>query len=231
MTKNCIVVDDEPIARDILTKYIGQIPYFNLVGFCSNGLEALELLRSMPVDLIVLDINMPRLNGFEMLRTLKAAPHVIITSAHAEYALEGFELSVTDYLLKPFSFQRFLQATEKIIKSDQKCSSANNPEEVQTHIFVKSDKTLARINLAEVSHIEAYGNYIYIHIGQDKIVSKQTLSDFEKQLPNNSFIRIHKSYIVSLYAIKYLKGNQLFIGEKSIPVGRVYRDSLIAKMI
>lgn len=226
MTLNCIIVDDEPIARDILINYIAQVPYLHLVASCSDAFEAMEALNKTDVDLIILDINMPRLTGFDMLRSLKKYPSVIITSAYTEYALEGFELSVTDYLLKPFSFQRFVQATEKTIKASPPIPARTEAGD-EPFLMVKSDKKLTKILCKEISFIEAYGNYVFIYRGENKIISKQTLTEFEKQLPSGKFIRVHKSYIVSLNAIKYLEGNQVSIGNRNIPIGKVYRENLL----
>jgi two-component system LytT family response regulator len=229
MTLNCIIVDDEPIARDILAKYIEQIPYLNLVTSCEDAFEAMQVLNREDIDLIVLDINMPRLTGIEMLRSLKRYPAVIITSAYPEYALEGFELSVTDYLLKPFSFPRFVQATEKVVKNQQAPAPAPAAPETEVFLAVRSDKKLTRILISGILYIEAYGNYIIIHSGKDKVISKQTLTQFESQLPAGKFIRIHKSFIVSLKAIKYLEGNQVCIGDKMLPIGKVFKDNLVKR--
>lgn len=228
MNINCIIVDDEPIARGILEKYVEQVPYLTLVASCEDAFEAMRLLNSGNIDLVILDINMPKLTGFEMLRTLKKYPAVIITSAYPEYALEGFELSVTDYLLKPFSFQRFVQATEKIVHQTSEPVPAVREEEL--FLLVKSDKKLTKVFFNDISYVEAYGNYIFIHTGQERIMSKQTLTQFEAQLPATRFARIHKSYIASLKAIKYLEGNEVSIGGKKLPVGKVYKDGLMNKL-
>lgn len=227
MTLNCMIVDDEPIARDILTKYIGQIPYLNLVASCEDAFEAMQVLNRGDIDLMVLDINMPRLTGLEMLRSLKRYPAVIITSAYPEYALEGFELAVTDYLLKPFSFPRFVQATEKVVKGRQEQPLAAPEPSTEDFLMVKSDKKLTKVLLGEVSYIEAYGNYIFIYRNGDRVMSKQTLTQFESQLPAGKFIRIHKSFIVSLKAIKYVEGNQVSIGAKMLPIGKVFKENLL----
>jgi two-component system LytT family response regulator len=228
MTLNCLIVDDEPIARDILRTYISQVPYLNLAGECSDAFEAMEILKTKDIDLIILDINMPRLTGFEMLRSLKKYPAVIITSAYPEYALEGFELSVTDYLLKPFSFPRFVQASEKVVNKTSETPPAAKDEDL--FLMVKSDKKLTKVFFDEISYIEAYGNYIFIYAGQERVMSKQTLSQFEGQLPATKFARIHKSYIASLKAIKYLEGNEVSIAGKKLPVGKVFRESLLNKL-
>jgi DNA-binding LytR/AlgR family response regulator len=221
-------VDDEPIARDILKNYIEQVPYLTLVASCEDAFEAMETLKTKDIDLIILDINMPRLTGFEMLRSLKKYPAVIITSAYPEYALEGFELSVTDYLLKPFSFPRFVQATEKVVNKTSETPAAAKDEEL--FLMVKSDKKLTKVFFDEISFIEAYGNYIFIYTGQERVMSKQTLTQFEEQLPPSKFTRIHKSYIASLKAIKYLEGNEVSISGKKLPVGKVFRESLLNKL-
>lgn len=228
MNINCIIVDDEPIARDILKTYIEQVPYLTLVASCEGAFEAMQVLKTKDIDLIILDINMPRLTGFEMLRSLKKYPAVVIISAYPEYALEGFELSVTDYLLKPFSFPRFVQATEKVVNKTNETPAAARDEEL--FLMVKSDKKLTKVFFDEISYIEACGNYIFIYTGQERVMSKQTLSQFEAQLPASKFSRIHKSYIASLKAIKYLEGNEVSIADKKLPVGKVYRESLLGKL-
>ncbi|SEW35861.1 two component transcriptional regulator, LytTR family [Chitinophaga sp. YR573] len=228
MNINCIIVDDEPIARDILKKYIEQVPYLTLAASCEDAFEAMQVLNKQDIDLIILDINMPRLTGFEMLRSLKKYPAVIITSAYPEYALEGFELSVTDYLLKPFSFPRFVQATEKVVNKTSDMRVAAKDEEL--FLMVKSDKKLTKVFFDEISYVEAYGNYIFIYTGQERVMSKQTLTQFEQQLPSSKFTRIHKSYIASLKAIKYIEGNEVFMGSKKLPVGKVYREQLLQKL-
>src|SRR5579859_1685048 len=195
MNISCIIVDDEPIARDILKTYIEQVPYLTLVASCEDAFEAMQALKTNEIDLIFLDINMPRLTGFEMLRSLKKYPAVIITSAYPEHALEGFELSVTDYLLKPFLFPRFVQATEKVFNRTGEAATFTKEEDL--FIMVKSDKKLTKVFFDEISYVEAYGNYIFIYTGRERIMSKQTLTQFEQQLPAARFTRIHKSYIAS----------------------------------
>ncbi len=228
---NCIIVDDEPIARDLLKTYIEQIPYLVLVANCEDAFEAMQVINDKNIDLIILDINMPRLTGFEMLRSLKKYPSVIITSAYGEFALEGFELSVIDYLLKPFSFPRFVQATERAINKRPDATFPDQKKELEGFVMVKSDKKLAKILLKEIEYAEAYGNYIFIYRSMgDRIMSKQTLTQFEEQLPKNIFIRIHKSYLLSLTAIKYLEGNQITLNSRKLPIGKVFRESLMKRL-
>ncbi|WP_083227737.1 LytTR family DNA-binding domain-containing protein [Mucilaginibacter sp. PPCGB 2223] len=231
MNINCIIVDDEPIARDILKTYTEQIPYLKLIACCEDAFEAMQVLNRKEVDLIILDINMPRLTGFEMLRSLKNYPAVIITSAYPEYAIEGFELSVTDYLLKPFSFPRFVQATEKVMNRNQDSAATDKMVYDEGFLMVKSDKKLTKIFLEEIEYVEAYGNYIFIYRNNgDRVMSKQTLIQFEEQLPANKFIRIHKSYLLSLKAVKYLEGNEVALANRKLPVGKVYRENLMKSL-
>jgi two-component system LytT family response regulator len=229
---NCIIVDDEPIARDILRTYIAQIPYLVLVGSCEDAFEAMRILNEKEIDLIILDINMPRLSGFEMLRSLNKYPSVIITSAYGAFALEGFELSVTDYLLKPFSFPRFVQATEKAVNKVRDVVLHDQKVDHEDFVMVKSDKKLTKIWLTEIEYAEAYGNYIFIYRNAgDRIMSKQTLTQFEEQLPSNKFIRIHKSFVLSLTAIKYLEGNEITLNSRKLPLGKVYRENLMRRLL
>ena len=231
MTINCLVVDDEPIARDILKTYVEQVPYLTLVASCEDAFEAMQLINKGNIDLIILDINMPRLTGFDMLRTLKKYPAVIITSAYAEFALEGFELSVTDYLLKPFSFPRFVQATEKVLNRNAEPAAADKTSLTEDFLMVKSDKKLTKLFLEEIEYAEAYGNYIFIYrTNGDRIMSKQTLTQFEEQLPASRFIRIHKSFLLALKAVKYLEGNEVALGSRKLPVGKVFRENLLKKL-
>jgi len=229
MTLNCIIVEDEPIARDILRTYILQVPYLTLLGECADAFEAMQLIYKQAVDLVFLDINMPRLSGLDMLRTLKKYPAIIITSAYPEYALDGFELSVTDYLLKPFSFPRFVQATEKVLNQNELSEKSYRQPEKDDFLMVKSDKKLTKIFFNDITYVEAYGNYIFIYCGPERIMSKQTLTQFEEQLPGNKFVRIHKSYIVSMKAVKFFEGNEVAVDGKKLPVGKVYRNEMLKR--
>ncbi|HWB27564.1 MAG TPA: response regulator transcription factor [Chitinophagaceae bacterium] len=230
MILNCIIVDDEPIARDILRRYIMQLPYLKLVAECSNATEAMQFITSHPADVVILDINMPGLGGLDMLRTLHKYPAVIITSAYAQYALDGFELSVTDYLLKPVSFSRFVKAVEKVAAQNKNEAHTNGLGETDQFVMVKSDRRFTRILFDQITYIEASGNYIVIYCGNERVMTKQTLSQFEDILPEGRFIRIHKSYIVSMKAVRYIEGNEISIGEKRLPVGKVYKKPVHKKL-
>lgn len=224
----CIIADDEPIARQILESYIESIPSIELVASCKNAFEVMEVLQDTSVDLLFLDINMPKLSGISLLRTMQNPPSVIITTAYPEYAVEGFELSVTDYLLKPFSLERFIQAVVKVQKQTE-TSKENIPspkEEVINTLFVKSDKKIIKVNLDEVQYVEAYGNYIKIFTDH-MILTPQTLSDFLEKLPNH-FVRIHKSYVINFHQLKLIDGNQIVLyNDTKLPIGKSYRKDVL----
>lgn len=224
----CIIADDEPIARQILESYIESIPSIELVASCKNAFEVMEVIQDTSVDLLFLDINMPKLSGISLLRTMQNPPSVIITTAYPEYAVEGFELSVTDYLLKPFSLERFIQAVVKVQKQTE-TSKENIPspkEEVINTLFVKSDKKIIKVNLDEIHYVEAYGNYIKIFTDH-MILTPQTLSDFLEKLPNH-FVRIHKSYVINFHQLKLIDGNQIVLyNDTKLPIGKSYRKDVL----
>ena len=227
----CIIADDEPIARQILEKYVNEIPNLELVASCKNAFEVIDVLQKQPIDLLFLDINMPKLSGLSLLKTMQQKPEVIITTAYSEYAIEGFELSVTDYLLKPFSLERFIQA---VLKVQQKYATQSKiviqPTEVAIKsVFVKSDKKIIKLNTAEINHIEAYGNYIKIFT-DIMTLTPQTLSDFLEKLPDN-FLRIHKSFIINFNQLKLIDGNQIILTNNTkLPIGKSYRKAVLNRL-
>ncbi|MBK7871230.1 MAG: response regulator transcription factor [Saprospiraceae bacterium] len=233
MTKfRCLIIDDEPLAHDIILTYVKDISFIEVVGQCYLATEALTFLGNQEIDLIFLDINMPKIKGLDFLRTLHKKPLIIITSAYEEYALESFELDVCDYLLKPFRFDRFLKAVNKALeihqlKNNQGILSAinkNSVSEEQQQLFIKSDKRFIHIDLAEVYYLESYGNYVKVWLENDFHLAARTLGSFEEQLHNTSFFRIHKSFIINRKYIDYLEGNTLVMkNKKSLPVGKNYR--------
>lgn len=225
---NCLIADDEPIARQILESYIKEIPNLTLVASCKNAFEVLEVIQHETIDLLFLDINMPKLSGLSLLKTIQTRPEVIITTAYPEYAVEGFELAVTDYLLKPFSLERFIQAVLKVENKSpihQEANSSLKQENSKT-IFVKSDKKILKLNLEEITYIEAYGNYIKIY--SDKMnLTAQTLSEFLDKLPPH-FLRIHKSYVINFNQLKLIDGNQILLqNETKLPIGKSYRKEVL----
>ncbi len=227
----CVVADDEPIARQIIENYIKEIPYLEVVATCKNAFEVMGFLQENTIDLLFLDINMPKLSGISLLKTMQKKPAVIITTAYPEYAVEGFELSVTDYLLKPFSLERFLQA---VLKVQQKSSNNNtniviDKEDTVTSLYVKSDKKIIKLDLDAINYIEAYGNYIKIYTNQ-MILTPVTLSDFLEKLTQD-FIRIHKSYVVNFNKLKLIDGNQMVLqNDSKLPISKSYRKTVLNKI-
>jgi DNA-binding LytR/AlgR family response regulator len=227
----CILADDEPIARLLLENYIADLPNLELVASCKNAFEVLNVLENENIDLLFLDINMPKLSGISLLKTLQQKPAVIITTAYPEYAIEGFELSVTDYLLKPFSLERFMQAVAKvqITKPQQTIIVEKETTKTIDFIFVKSDKKLIKLFLNEINHVEAYGNYLKIYTDKMILIS-HTLSDFLTKLPLN-FIRIHKSFIINFDKLKHIDGNQIVLQNNTkLTIGKSFKKNILEKI-
>ena len=208
MTKYCII-DDEPIAHRIIEGYCQKLPYLEKVGNCYNAFEAMQLLNQTPVDLIFLDINMPELTGFELLKSMPDPPATIVTSAHKEFALEGYELDISDYLLKPFSFARFLKAMNKTIGVKMPPTPTPSVGKGNTHFFIKGDKKIHQIKIEDILFVEAYGNYTKIHLEEEMILSHEKISGLEESLPSDEFLRVHKSFIVATKKIKTIEGNRI----------------------
>lgn len=233
-----MIVDDEPIAHRIIEEYCNALPHLRLVNHSYNALEAMQFLATNNIDLMFLDINMPKLTGFDFLKTLNIKPQVIVTTAYQEFALEGFELNVCDYLLKPFSFERFLKAVNKItaeqnvdLAGQQSVSNDLSKEESQNQnqrIFIKGDKTHHQVALNDILYIEACGNYCLVFCHDGKIVTHQKISQFEKELPQELFMRVHKSFIVAKNKINSVSASQLKISTASIPIGQTYKSKIIA---
>ncbi len=229
MNLTCLIVEDEPLARNLMTEYVRKIPYLNLIEACSSPLAAIEILRKQSVDLLFLDIQMPEITGISLLKALQKKPMVILTTAYSEYALEGYELDVIDYLLKPITFERFLRAVEK---ASQRTSvptttvSENKPADVaQPFIFVKDGTKLVKIRWDDILYVEGLKDYVTIHTKQQKIVSLQRIKSLEEQLPSDKFIRIHHSYIIAISAIDVIHKGEVQIGTAQIPISDTYRKS------
>jgi len=229
MKIKCLIIDDEPLAQRVIERYAENISFLEIVKKCSNAMEAIEVLHHHSVDLLFLDINMPRLSGMDFLKTLKNPPLVIVTTAYAEYAIQGYELDVVDYLMKPFAFDRFFKAIQKvedIIRSREvppkETTGAEKHEE--EYIFIKSSKKTFKVDLNDILYIEALGDYVKIYTIDKMIVSYQSLKNIETLLPPKSFPRIHKSYIISLSRIDMIEGNQVKIKERMIPIGTNYKS-------
>lgn len=230
MSISCLIVDDEPLARSLLTDYVKKVPYLNLLDASSSPLTAIEILRSTAVDLLFLDIQMPEITGISLLKALQKKPLVILTTAYSEYALEGYELDVIDYLLKPITFERFLRAVEKVNQRLTTPAPApivkNIPEATaQPFVFVKDGTKLVKVRWEDILYVEGLKDYVTIHTHTQKIVTLQRLKSLEEQLPSNKFIRIHHSYIVAVDAIDVIHKGEVQIGSITIPVSDTYRKS------
>ncbi|HCM77876.1 MAG TPA: DNA-binding response regulator [Cytophagales bacterium] len=226
MKINCLVVDDEPLARNLLSDYVKKIPFLTLVATAENALKAMQVLRENPIDLIFLDIQMPELTGINMLKALQQKPMVVLTTAYSEYALESYELDVVDYLLKPITMERFLKAVEKVSHRLQGGDSPVPPQEVApAFFFVKDGTRLVKVMLEDILYVEGLKDYVTIHTPQQKIVSLQRLKALEDQLPSEQFIRIHNSYIISLHAISAIHKGEVQIGTVRLPISDSYKKS------
>jgi len=233
---NVIIVDDEPLAQDVLETYIEKIPELHLVQKCSNAFEANDALKNNNIDLMFLDIQMPQLTGIDFLKTLAKPPLVIFTTAYSNYAIEGFELNALDYLLKPISMERFMKAVNKAVEqldlqNREKPGEVAATEERPDFIFVKADKKLVKVNFEDVIYIEGLKDYVIIRADKGRIITLQTMKSLEDKLPSTQFKRIHRSYIVNISKITAIVGNMVEVIEKNVakhlPVGKNYRDELL----
>ncbi|NPA44350.1 MAG: response regulator transcription factor [Chlorobi bacterium] len=226
---NCIAIDDEPLALDIIEDYIKKIDFLNLIKKCYRATDAIEIIQKENIDLIFLDIQMPGITGVQLAKSIKNIPPVIFTTAYSNYAVEGFELDAVDYLVKPFTFERFLKAVNKayeLHKLKNKKQISNN------FIFVKSEYKNIKVNFKDILFIEGLSDYIKIHLTNgEKILSLQSLKAFFEKLPQNDFIRIHRSYIISIDKIKSIQKNRVFIGETELSVGESYKNEFINKIV
>lgn len=223
---SCLIVDDEPLSRDVLRKYIADVKDLQLLAECRNAVEATHQLNMAPVDILFLDINMPGISGISFARSLTSSPLIIFTTAYPEYAVEGFELNATDYLVKPYSFERFLKAVNRALERlrENKENGAPNGK-----ILVKADKKLYALQFSEILFLEGQGDYIRIRTGQHSLVVHDTIKNFLSSLPEEEFMRIHKSFVINLKCIEYIEGNQVRIGEHTLPVSPVHREELLSR--
>ena len=233
---NCVVADDEQLARGIIESYIHRLDHLHLAASCSSGTEVYNALKNNAVDLLFLDIQMPQLTGIELLRTLKSPPPVILTTAYREFALEGYELNVIDYLLKPVSFERFLNAVDKfeLLRNPGRVPPDHIPDTTSTSqqafIYVKSEKKMVRILLKDILYVEGLKDYVKIHTADKAIITYQTLTALEEKFPANRFLRVHRSYIISMDHITAYSQAQIEIGKNSIPIGSSYGKEVLSRL-
>jgi len=228
---NCLAIDDEPLALDIIEDFSKKIPFLNFIGRCTSAFEAIEILNKQKVDLIFLDINMPHISGIEFLKSLESRPMIIFTTAYSEFAVEGFELSAIDYLVKPIAYDRFLKAVNKAYELySLKLGKTDSPDTVAKpkpeYLLVKADYSTIKIKLDDIIYIEGLKDYIKIYRGGKPVLTKSTMKNIEDRLSGKKFIRVHKSFIISVAKIEAIENQRIIIGEKRIPIGEQYKENL-----
>lgn len=233
MKTRCLIVDDEPLAIEVIKAHVNRLEELEVVATCTNAVQAFEILRQKPVDLLFLDIQMPRLTGIDFLRSITRPPKVIFTTAYRDYAIEAYELDVIDYLLKPISFERFLKAVNKYyhqLAGENTQTIQSNPPHTSTetsYIYVKADKKVQKIFLHEILYIESLKDYLRIHTEHKKIITKESISHFEEKLPTGQFLRIHRSFIVHISKITAFSANSVEINDLELPLGRSYKNTVL----
>jgi DNA-binding LytR/AlgR family response regulator len=226
MHLTCVIVEDEPLAAEVLQDYIKQVPFLKLAGVCTDALYALDFLKKEKVDLLFLDIHLPRLKGLDFLRTLKDPPKVILTTAYHEYALEGYELNVIDYLLKPIEFNRFLAAVNKLQSFN--ISPIDKERPLRKSISIQTEKRKVIIPLDEIIYVESLKEYIRIHTSEKSYITKHGITKMEEELGQDMFLRVHRSFLVAVDKIRAYDATELEIGGKQIPIGRNYKDVVLS---
>ena len=224
----CIIVEDEALAQDVIQSHLQKVDRFELVGICSNALEAKEVMDKQEVDLIFLDIQLPGMTGLNFLRSLPNPPLVVVTTAYSEYALESYEFNIIDYLLKPISFERFSKTVNKIVHGRLFTQPAKEKDNLPgDHIFIKSNSKFFKVNFSEIIYIESMKDYLKIHTAEYKLVTHQTMNEMEKILSPKQFIRVHKSYMVAVAHIKTIYGNSVEMENATIPIGINYKEKVM----
>jgi len=235
-TIKCLIVEDEELARDLLEKFISKLTHLELVGKCENPLKAMPIMQEHSIDLLFLDIQMPELTGVEFLKMLSNKPTVIFTTAYPSYALEGYQLDVTDYLLKPFSFERFAQAVTKAsevirLKALDKATPTNPKTNEKAYMLINSEHKVLKVKYADIRYIESMREYAAYHTTtQGRILSLKSLKQLEKELPIQQFIRIHKSHIINVDFVNALEGNMVIIGKDKLPIGASYKEQVMGRI-
>ena len=229
---NCLIVDDEPMAREILQTHLQKIEFVTVVSNCKNAMETYSILNSQTIDLIFLDINMPEVSGLSLAKSINKSVRIIFTTAYLEYAVDGFNLEAIDYLLKPISFERLLQAINKLNKGSIKSieNKVENFTEKNNFIFVRSDRKMVKIDFSEVNYIESLSDYIKIHLIDKTIITRETISNIEVKLPQEQFLRVHRSYIIAILKIVSFTNEFIEVSNKAIPISRSYKSSVLNKL-
>jgi DNA-binding LytR/AlgR family response regulator len=227
---NCIIVDDEPLARQLIASYIDQLSYVNCIAVCQSAIEAFGVLHQHKIDVIFLDIEMPGITGINFLKSLKTVPKVIFTTAYPNYAVDAFEIEAVDYLLKPITFERFIKAVQKLSFNGENTTSNKPANDPNAHLFLKVDRRLIKIDFSEIVYIEAYGDYLKVHTIKQTYITYMTLNKLEQLLPNLRFIRIHRSTIINKTCIQFIEGNFVRINDINLSIGLTYRESLLENL-
>lgn len=229
---NCIIVDDEPVAREILENHLSKIEKVNVAGSCKNALEAFQIVSNQKIDLIFLDINMPEISGLSFAKSINKNIKVIFTTAYREYAVDGFDLQAVDYLLKPISFDRLLQAVNKYLNENTpiRYETVVIEEDNSDYFFVRSDRKMIKISFPEILFIESLSDYLKIHLKEKTVVTRETIINIEAKLPQKDFLRVHRSFIVALNAIDSFTNEFVEIGIKQIPISRSYKKEVLERL-
>ena len=232
MKLNCIIVDDEPVARKVIQEFVEEIDFLKLIGQAENPLKALALLNEYPIDIIFLDINMPKINGIDFLKSSKSHAIIIIKTAYAEYAAEAYGLDVLDYLVKPIAFDRFLKACNKAKEATEwRKSNQTQPLSNSDHFFIKCNNQIEKVFYADLLYAEAMLNYVMLHTHSKKMMVYVTIKNLEEQLPSDIFIKVHKSFIVNINKIKSIEGNTLDVGAEKITISQNLREKVLKEIL
>ncbi|SFS58982.1 LytR/AlgR family response regulator transcription factor [Lutibacter maritimus] len=230
---NCIIVDDEPVAREILESHLQKVDAVNVIATCKNAIEAFNQINSNQIDLIFLDINMPEISGLSFAKSINKNIKVIFTTAYREYAIDGFNLQAVDYLLKPISFERLLQAVNKYI-GESNVEVVNSSLEIQQEkvdfIFVRADRKMMKINFSEINYIESFSDYLKFHLDDKIIITRETITSIEAKLPKTNFLRIHRSFIVCIAKINSFTNEFIEVNKKALPISRSYKKDVLARL-
>ena len=225
-TYQCLIVDDEPPAREVLRRYIAQLPMLSLAGECPNAVQAMILLRQQPIDLLFLDIQMPKITGIDLIKSMPSLPKVILTTAYEQYALQAFDLEVTDYLLKPIQFERFLKAVMKALPAEEKTTAGTLPRsggDEPPFLYFRSDRKMIKVYLDSIIYIESLKDYVKIRTTEGEVITKHSMAALESILPDKQFTRVHRSFIVSVRKVTSFNVDRLELDKASVPIGKLYR--------
>lgn len=233
MTKlNCLIIDDEPVARKGLEEHIHAIDFLHCVASCEDAMKAASYVSEQKIDLIYLDIQMPKVTGIDFLKTLRNPPITILTTAYSDYAVEGYSLDVIDYLVKPITFERFLKASQKAMEYFQlkiRAEQKGVPE--VDYYFVRCDRKFEKVYFRDIAYVEGMQNYAVIHMGDRKLITYITLASLEEQMPKDQFLRVHKSFLISLPHVKAIEGDEIILENARIPIGRTLREQVVQRII